>query len=140
MSVSTPPRPGLDREPSAPERPALATIRVRSRVARLVAAPPEEIAEGVWLIRGGIPRAMNVYLLDDGDGVVVFDAGEKSMAPAIALAAARMGGIKRIVLGHGDFDHRGSAPALSAAPVYCHPEAVDEVEGSGGRSYMRFDK
>jgi hydroxyacylglutathione hydrolase len=105
-----------------------------------MAAPPERIAEGVWLIRGGLTRAMNVYLLEDRDGLVLFDAGERDMAPAIAVAAARMGGIKRIVLGHADFDHRGSAPALSAAPVHCHPDAVEQVEGSGGRSYMRFDK
>jgi glyoxylase-like metal-dependent hydrolase (beta-lactamase superfamily II) len=105
-----------------------------------MAAPPERIAEGVWLIRGGLTRAMNVYLLEDGDGLVMFDAGEEDMAPAIAVAAARMGGIKRIVLGHADFDHRGSAPGLPDAPVHCHPDAVAEAEGSGGRSYMRFDK
>ena len=58
---------------------------------------------------------MNVYLLEDDDGVVVFDAGEKSMAPAIAVAAARMGGIKRIVLGHADFDHRGAAPVVEVS-------------------------
>jgi len=115
-------------------------MRVRPRLARLVAAQPERIAEGVWLIRGGLTRAMNVYLLEDGDGVVLFDAGEEDMAPAIAVAAARMGGIKRIVLGHGDFDHRGVAPALSAAPVHCHPDAVEEAEGSGGRSYMDFHR
>jgi hydroxyacylglutathione hydrolase len=115
-------------------------MRSRPRLERVAAAPPEPIAQGVWLVRGGLTRAMNVYLLEDGDGVVVFDAGEKGMAPAVAAAAARLGGIKRIVLGHADYDHRGSAPLLSAAPVYCHPDAVGEAEGSGGRSYMRFDK
>src|SRR3954462_7655754 len=116
------------------------TLHTRPRLARLMAAPPERIAEGVWLIRGGIARAMNVYLLEDGDGLVMFDAGEEDMAPAIAVATARMGGIKRIVLGHADFDHRGSAPGLPDSPVHCHPDAVAEAEGSGGRSYMRFDK
>ena len=140
MAASTTVRAQLARERIAPELRAPGTLQLRPRVARLVAAPPEQIADGVWLIRGGLFRAMNVYLLEDGDGVVLFDAGEKSMAPAIAVAAARMGGIKRIVLGHADFDHRGSAPLLSAAPVYCHADAVGEAEGSGGRSYMRFDK
>ena len=79
---------------------------------------------------------MNVYLIEDGDGVVVFDTGEKGMAAAIAAAAERMGGLQRVVLGHGDTDHRGSAPKLSAlAPVLCHPDAVGEAQGSGGRSY-----
>jgi hydroxyacylglutathione hydrolase len=79
---------------------------------------------------------MNAYLIEDGDGVVVFDTGEKGMAAAIAAAAGRMGGLKQVVLGHADTDHRGSAPALSRlAPVVCHPDAVAEAQGSGGRSY-----
>jgi hydroxyacylglutathione hydrolase len=44
------------------------------------------------------------------------------------------------VLGHGDTDHRGSAPELSkVAPVVCHPDAVEQAEGSGGRDYWRVD-
>src|SRR5215210_9547420 len=120
--------------------PPRATMRVRPRLADLIADEPERIADGVWLIRGGLTRAMNVYFIDDGDGLVMFDAGEAAMAPAIAVAASRMGELKRIVLGHADFDHRGSAPALSGVPVYCHPEAVEHAEGSGGRTYMDFGK
>jgi glyoxylase-like metal-dependent hydrolase (beta-lactamase superfamily II) len=79
---------------------------------------------------------MNAYLLEDGDGVVVFDAGEKGMAPAIAAAAERMGGLKQVLLGHADTDHRGAASALSRlAPIVCHPDAITEAQGSGGRSY-----
>jgi glyoxylase-like metal-dependent hydrolase (beta-lactamase superfamily II) len=96
----------------------------------------EPVAAGVWLLRGGPTSAMNVYLLEDDGGVVAFDAGGKGMAPAIAAAAERMGGLRRVVLGHADTDHRGSAPALSRiAPVVCHPDAVAEAQGSGGRSY-----
>src|ERR1700752_3447581 len=36
---------------------------------------PERIAEGVCLVRGGIPRVMNVYLLEHDGGVTLFDAG-----------------------------------------------------------------
>jgi len=94
---------------------------VRTRAATSIhAGHAEAVADGVWLIRGGFPiRTMNVYLLQEPDGVTVFDAGIDGMAPAIAAAAARMGGIKRVVLGHADPDHRGAAPALPA-PVYCH--------------------
>jgi glyoxylase-like metal-dependent hydrolase (beta-lactamase superfamily II) len=96
----------------------------------------EPIAPRVWLLRGGLARNMNAYLIEDGDGVVVYDTGEKGMAPAIAAAAERMGGLRRVVLGHADTDHRGAAPALSRlAPVACHPDAVAEAQGSGGRSY-----
>jgi glyoxylase-like metal-dependent hydrolase (beta-lactamase superfamily II) len=101
----------------------------------------EPIAPRVWLLRGGLTGTMNVYLLEDGDGVVAFDAGEKGMAPAIAAAAQRLGGLKQVVLGHADTDHRGAAPALSAlAPVVCHPDAVAEAQGSGGRSYWQLSK
>jgi glyoxylase-like metal-dependent hydrolase (beta-lactamase superfamily II) len=83
---------------------------------------------------------MNVYLVEepDGSGVTVFDSGEKGMAAAIVAAAREHGGIKRVVLGHGDTDHRGSAPALRAyADVLCHPEAVPYAQGRGGREYWR---
>jgi len=101
----------------------------------------EPVARGVWLLRGGLFKSMNAYLIEDGDGVVVFDTGEKGMARAILAAAARLGGIKRVVLGHGDTDHRGSAPELSKiAPVLCHPDAVEQAQGSGGRDYWNTDQ
>jgi hydroxyacylglutathione hydrolase len=107
---------------------------------RLAAAAPERIAPGVWLIRGGLTRSMNVYLLEQDEGVTVFDAGEKGMAEAIIAAAEPLGGIERVILSHADTDHRGAAPALSAlTPVQCHPDAVAEAQGSGGRSYWRMD-
>jgi glyoxylase-like metal-dependent hydrolase (beta-lactamase superfamily II) len=119
-------------------------VRPRDPRPRLWAAAPEPIADGVQLLRGGATRTMNVYLLDDPDsgGVVVYDAGEASMAPAILAAARSRGGIARVVLGHGDTDHRGSAPALRGAgrgriPVQCHPDARPHAEGSGGRDYWR---
>jgi glyoxylase-like metal-dependent hydrolase (beta-lactamase superfamily II) len=113
-------------------------IRSRPRARRLACAPPEPVADGVWLLRGGVNRTMNVYLVRDGAGVVVFDAGEKGMAGPIAAAAAKLGGITRVVLGHGDTDHRGAAPALRAlAEVHCHPDAVEQAQGSGGRDYWR---
>jgi hydroxyacylglutathione hydrolase len=101
----------------------------------------EPVAPAVWLLRGGLTGAMNVYLIEDGSQVVVFDAGEKGMAKAIAAAAERLGGIRQVVLGHGDTDHRGSAPRLSAlAPVVCHPDAVEQAQGSGGRDYWQMEK
>jgi glyoxylase-like metal-dependent hydrolase (beta-lactamase superfamily II) len=108
---------------------------------RLAAGKLESIADGVWLLRGGLMRSMNVYLLQNGDGVVVFDAGEKGMADAIVEAAKPLGPIKRVVLGHADTDHRGAAPALAAMgiPVQCHPDAVAEAQGSGGRSYWHME-
>ena len=96
----------------------LANARTRAR-SWIQGSDPERIAEGVWLVRGGIPKTMNVYLIEDAGGVTVFDCGVSDMVAPLAAASARLGGIKRIVLGHADADHRGAAPGLSA-PVYCH--------------------
>jgi glyoxylase-like metal-dependent hydrolase (beta-lactamase superfamily II) len=101
----------------------------------------EPIAPRVWLLRGGLTGAMNAYLIEDDGQVVVFDTGEKGMAKAIAAAGARLGGIRQVVLGHGDTDHRGSAPELSkVAPVVCHPDAVEQAQGSGGRDYWHMER
>ncbi len=110
--------------------------------ARLAAAPPERVADGVWLLRGGLARAMNVFLIDGPDGVVVYDAGEWGMVDAIEAAAAPLGGISAVVLGHADTDHRGAAPALAARGhrVLCHRDAVPYAEGRGGREYWRPER
>ncbi len=99
----------------------LANLRTRlSTAAHSVKV--DRVADGVWVARGGFPlKGMNVYLIEDGGGVTVFDAGVQTMGAALRAACARHGGVTRVVLGHADPDHRGAAPAL-AAPTYCHPE------------------
>lgn len=99
------------------------------------------IGDGVWLVVGGRPvPTMNVYLLEDeGGGVTMFDAGVASMVDQLREASDGLGGLNRIVLGHGHVDHRGAAPGL-AAPVYCHVDNVPDTEGDGGRAYMDLSK
>ncbi|MEX2105781.1 MAG: MBL fold metallo-hydrolase [Solirubrobacterales bacterium] len=87
----------------------------------------EKVADGVWLLRGDFRGAMNIYFLEDGDGVVQFDAGTKRMRKSARAAAERLGGVKRIVLGHAHADHRGTAPYMGV-PVYCHPDEVADAE------------
>lgn len=106
----------------------LANVRTRAR-AWVQGSEAERIAEGVWLVRGGVPKLMNVYLIEDDGGVTVFDAGISGMAAAVAAAAGRLGGIKRVVLGHADADHRGAAPGLNAQ-VYCHPADREAAESA----------
>ena len=108
---------------------------LRTRIASVIQGrQPQPVAPGVWIIRGGFPaRLMNVFLLEDDGGVTVFDAGIREMGPLVAAAGARLGGIKRVVLGHADADHRGAAPILGA-PVYCHP---DEQEAAKSTSPYR---
>jgi hydroxyacylglutathione hydrolase len=108
---------------------------------RSVTAPRiEPVAPGVWVMRGGVPqRVMNVYLLEDQGGVTVFDAGIEAMTPWIAEACRRMGGLRRVVLGHAHEDHRGAAPGLGA-PVLCHPDEVPYAEAAGQTSYFQIGK
>jgi steroid delta-isomerase-like uncharacterized protein len=118
----------------------LANFRTKV-LSRMQASEPQQIAEGVWIVRGGFPmKTMNVYLIEDGGGVTVFDAGISDMTKGIAAAGARFGGIKRVVLGHADADHRGAAPGLGA-PVYCHPAEREAAESPNPvRPYHDFSK
>lgn len=100
----------------------------------------EEVAEGVWLLRGDARKAMNIYFLEDGDGVVQFDAGTKAMTKAARAAGQQLGGIKRVVLGHAHADHRGTAPAIGA-PVFCHAEDVADAESEAAIApYMEISE
>ncbi|MGA9858399.1 MAG: ester cyclase [Solirubrobacteraceae bacterium] len=101
----------------------------------------EPIADGVWIVRGGFPfKTMNVYLIRDGDGVTVFDAGIEAMGPGLRAACARLGPVTRVVLGHADADHRGAAPALGA-PVWCHPAERAAAESDAAfRDYWHMDR
>jgi hydroxyacylglutathione hydrolase len=111
-----------------------------TRVKRRLAHGPEPVADGVWVVRGGFPsKTMNVYLVRDGDGVMLFDAGIKAMTGAVAAAGASLGGITRVLLGHGHPDHRGVAPYLGV-PVLCHPDNREDAEGDGGMRYFDFSK
>ena len=87
----------------------------------------ERVADGVWLLRGDLRKAMNVYFLEEEGGVVQFDAGSKSMTKKARAASEKLGGLKRIVLSHAHADHRGTAPGLDA-PVHCHPDEVADAE------------
>jgi glyoxylase-like metal-dependent hydrolase (beta-lactamase superfamily II)/predicted ester cyclase len=119
---------------------ALANVRTRI-LRRIRGTEPRTIADGVSIVCGGFPlKTMNVFLIEDQDGVTVFDAGIRDMTSAIALGAARLGGIRRIVLGHVDADHRGAAPGLGA-PVYCHPaEQTAALSASAFRDYWDLSK
>jgi hydroxyacylglutathione hydrolase len=119
---------------SAAEQRMTGVFNAKTRLSgRLVAGEAQLVAEGVWVVQGQ-PGRCNVYLIEDEGAVTVFDAGARTMTRAVASAGARLGGIRRVVLGHGHTDHRGSAPGLGA-PVLCHPDEVQDAEGSGGFRY-----
>jgi glyoxylase-like metal-dependent hydrolase (beta-lactamase superfamily II)/predicted ester cyclase len=125
------------------EHRMFSAFNVGTKTSRRLAAKSEleRVADGVWLLRGGVPRTMNVYLLEDeGGGVTLFDAGIRTMTHAIATAAAPLGGINRVVLGHADADHRGAAAGLGA-PVFCHPADRTAAEGDDSvREYHHIER
>src|SRR5687767_3392868 len=114
----------------------------RRKVERKLLSPTvEPVADGVWVVRGGGPpkRTMNVYLLPDGDGFTLYDAGIHGMAKPLHEAAKQLGGeIKRCVLGHAHEDHRGSAPDLGV-PVLCHPDERADAERELSADDGRYD-
>jgi hypothetical protein len=115
-------------------------LRSRPRLRALAAAPPEEVADGVWLLRGGLLRTMSVYLVRDDErgGVLVFDAGEKGMAPSIVAAAIPRGGISRVVLGHERHRpprRRAGLACLRRCPL--PPGRRRQAQGSRGGDYWR---
>jgi glyoxylase-like metal-dependent hydrolase (beta-lactamase superfamily II)/predicted ester cyclase len=119
---------------SAGERRLMGAFNAKTRLTSgLAGGEAELVADRVWVVQGQ-PGRCNVYLIEDDDGVTLFDAGARTMTRAVASAGARLGGIRRVVLGHGHTDHRGTAPALGV-PVLCHPDEVEDAEGSGGFRY-----
>lgn len=128
-------------EGSGQERAMKRAFNAKTKVgAKLGASGPQQIAEGVWLLRGGFPgKTMNVYFVRDAGGVMLFDAGVSSMTNAIRTAGAQLGGITRVLLGHGHADHRGAAPALGV-PVLCHSAERADAEGDGGEHYFHLDR
>jgi glyoxylase-like metal-dependent hydrolase (beta-lactamase superfamily II)/ketosteroid isomerase-like protein len=119
---------------SAAEQRMMGAFNAKTRLGeRLGPGEAKLVAEGVWVVQGQ-PGRCNVFLIEDEGGVTLFDAGAGTMTRAVASAGARLGGIIRVVLGHGHTDHRGTAPALGV-PVLCHPEEVQDAEGSGGFRY-----
>jgi hydroxyacylglutathione hydrolase len=131
----------LPPEGSRADRGLQSAFNAKTRATRRVmTGAPEQVADGVWIVRGGFPvKSMNVYLVRDGDGVLAFDAGIRAMVPGIAAAATQLGGLTRVVLGHGHQDHRGAAPGLDV-PVFCHVDDVPFATGDGGESSFDFSR
>jgi len=143
----------LPPEGSKTEARMARAVNTKNRLARrIMTSGPEQIADGVWLVRGGVPvKDMNVYLVRDtqvspsaspgtgGHGVLAFDAGIKQMVNGIAAAAAQLGGLTRVVLGHAHHDHRGAAAGLGV-DVYCHEDERADAEGDAGMRYFDLAK
>jgi glyoxylase-like metal-dependent hydrolase (beta-lactamase superfamily II) len=87
---------------------------------------PTLLADGV--VRLGT-RFVNWYLVADGEGVTVVDAGVSGyrlqLEPGLALLGRELGDIAAVLLTHGDADHTGVAAGIRSevgAPVHLHPD------------------
>src|SRR5262245_12748597 len=86
-----------------------------------------EIAPGVWQLRGFPPHAVNVYLLDD----VLIDAGTR-WARGRILRQLRGRRLSLVALTHCHPDHQGAARAVCrqfGVPLACHEADVAAMEG-----------
>ena len=90
-----------------------------------------QIAKGVWRIGTSAgERQVYYYLLDAGDGLVLFDAGLKSSAASVIKLLAEIGhpttDLQTIVISHSHNDHIGGLALLaetSGATVLAHEHA-----------------
>jgi glyoxylase-like metal-dependent hydrolase (beta-lactamase superfamily II)/predicted ester cyclase len=125
---------------SGPEQAMTRAFNVKTKAAGRTVSGLEKVGDGVWRLRGGFPaKDFNVYLIEEADGVTVFDGGISAMTKAVAHAGARLGGIKRVVLGHAHPDHRGVATGLGV-PVFVHPADRADAEGDGGVHGFHFER
>jgi hydroxyacylglutathione hydrolase len=90
----------------------------------------KEIADGVHLLRGFPPGAMNVYLLRSGDRWVLVDTATRFARRRILRQLP--GELEAIVITHAHRDHAGSMHAVAreaGAPVWGPAPDADALEG-----------
>ena len=102
-----------------------------------VDSAPSKLAEG--LVRLGTAY-VNWYLVGDGSGVTVVDAGvpgyRPQLEPGLNLLGNSLGDVRAILLTHSDGDHTGVATALreeTGAPVHLHPDDAESARKSGAK-------
>ncbi|MFC4550761.1 MULTISPECIES: MBL fold metallo-hydrolase [Halorussus] len=87
---------------------------------KTTATEATELGEGVWWFDLG---GVNSYLVEDGDDLVLVDAGTPRDADAIAAGVRETGhavqDVARVLVTHYDLDHVGALSRLDlSAPVY----------------------
>ncbi|HEY2549436.1 MAG TPA: MBL fold metallo-hydrolase [Streptosporangiaceae bacterium] len=90
-----------------------------------------KIAEGLYRVGSDI---VNSYLVVDGGGVTIIDAGLPRYWKLLGGELARIGltldDVRALILTHGDTDHIGFAGQLSrekGIPAYLHPADADRA-------------
>ena len=85
----------------------------------------ETVAPGIHRVPVPLPndglRAVNVYMIEDGDGVTLVDSGwngpeaRAAIDRGLAVAGAELGDVHRMLITHMHYDHLGQADELRRA-------------------------
>ena len=97
-----------------------------------------EVAPGIHRLGS---EFVNWYVVEVDDGIVVVDAGFRGYVKQLPADLAALGhsvdDVRAVVLTHGDSDHTGLVPPLTAAgaAVHLHPGDRDLVLCGHGEPY-----
>jgi len=102
-----------------------------------VDSAPSKLADG--LVRLGTPY-VNWYLVSDGSGVTIVDAGvpgyRPQLEPGLGLLGHSLDDVRAILLTHSDGDHTGVATALrdeTGAAVHLHSDDAEAARNRGAK-------
>lgn len=94
----------------------------------------ERVSEHIWALKTWMLFPVRVWVVADGDGVTLVDAGLSFMANGILRFVDRLGAgpLRRILLTHGHSDHTGAVAGIlrqRPVPVYVHPLEIPYMTG-----------
>src|SRR3954454_24408531 len=115
-----------------PEHPAGSPILIAMRRRR--ARRPVEVADGVFQLG---TRWVNYYLVTEGDGAILVDAGYPGYAADLEAAFAALGrrltDVEAVIVTHHHVDHAGTAEHLRASGATVHVAQADAAIVRGER-------
>ncbi|MEH7346826.1 MBL fold metallo-hydrolase [Bacillus sp. JJ1532] len=93
-----------------------------------------KVSENIWSLKTWIIIPIHVWVIVDGNGVTLVDAGIPKMAKGIMnfIKELDAGPLQRILLTHGHPDHVGAIKTIlsvTKVPVYAHRIEIPYMEG-----------
>lgn len=93
-----------------------------------------QISEHIWSLKSWMIIPIHVWIVKDGNGVILVDGGISMMTKRIIAAIDQLqsGPLKAVVLTHGHSDHVGSIAGIlkqRKVPIYAHRIEMPYMEG-----------